>query len=245
MRPPKQTDPLEATTVKSRRHSYNNDDVSMEEPIWVKPNPVKHIPSTPITSERGDPFQLARKLASERNEERDNAVNAAYAKGYAEGSAVADAAAHEKLVKIAEQLDDYAQSIDTKLETIYQELAPTITKLALEIAKKAVATELTLSPILVTEIAKQICKEIGDRSGMTVRFHPDDVTVLQQAGVDLTSILSATNKISVEPSHGIARGGCIVETIEGQWDGRIETRWNEITNSLLELSGETSERIDE
>ncbi len=236
-------DPLEATSVKSRRISAIEGMPIDTEPMWVRPQPIIKLPKRE-TEPRSNVFDIAKKLASERNEDRNAAVEDAYQRGFDEGYATAEREWQERSATIARRFESYALQIDQAVSSIYRELVDPMTELSLLIAKRACATELQITPEIVAKLIWNVCKEIGDRSELNILINPDDLVAMQEAGVDILSGVAATSKIKITPAKGMTRGGCIVETPQGTWDARWETRWNELVNTMLQRGSTLSERID-
>lgn len=222
-------DPLQATAVKSKR-IVSGTPVNTSEPVWVKHH-SEHLHVKKET-ERADPFALARKLTTEKTAERIAAIEEARNEGFREGYATAEEEWRNRFEQMAKQLESYAQEIDRRLSQIPSEWVDPTLDLTLEIAKKAIGTELQITSAPIECLVKSIANELESRNDLTITLNNEDCEALQQCGIDLRQSL-ATDSITVIGSSAIQRGGCLVKTPSGTIDARWETIWTELTSALL------------
>jgi flagellar biosynthesis/type III secretory pathway protein FliH len=101
---------------------------------------------------------------------------------------------------------------------------PEIIRLAVQIAEKILARQLTLTPDAVADVVRSALQKVRARKSIVVRVHPEDVA--------LVTGLPATVKVRAD--EGVARGGCVVETELGTLDARLASQLAAIERALVD-----------
>jgi len=106
--------------------------------------------------------------------------------------------------------------------------------LALEIARKVVASELQVSPDVVLAVAGEAMGVLPNGVGSAaLRVSPEDLQRVLTGRERLKGISGDLCELEVIAHPQVTRGGCIVETPAGDVDARMETRLAQLEQALL------------
>ncbi len=152
---------------------------------------------------------------------RDSARAEGYAEGLAAGRAEAEAAG-VRLRQLAESFSDTLDNLDFRL-------ADMVLELALDVARQVVAGELAARPERVLDVVNMALKQMAETSREArLLLHPDDAALVRP---HLEQVLDKTRLRVVEDAR-IARGGCLVETSQGDLDATLPARWRQVVQLL-------------
>jgi len=112
----------------------------------------------------------------------------------------------------------------------------TATELAIAIASKLVRRQLDVRPENAAEmIATALQFSAGSRR-MEVRLHPEDLEMLNgDQALAVSSGLAALPEGLLVADGTLERGDCLVQTVDGRVDARLETLLERITIELLDV----------
>jgi type III secretion protein L len=161
----------------------------------------------------------ARRLA-EVDEEKARARAEASAAGREEG-----------LVRAAASLAAVAAERARRLAGLEREVAG----LAIDVARRVLARELTADPTAVVELAARVLTEARDRREVVLRVNPADLPHVQGATARLGGLLTRAPGLRVLPDPGLARGAVLVETETGRLDGGVEAHLAAFERSIAEV----------
>jgi flagellar biosynthesis/type III secretory pathway protein FliH len=69
-------------------------------------------------------------------------------------------------------------------------------------------------------------------SSVVLKLHPEDFAELQKSSAEWQLLVDRHRNLTVTADGTLTRGGCLVETPEGEIDGRIETQFSRIVTEL-------------
>jgi flagellar biosynthesis/type III secretory pathway protein FliH len=107
-------------------------------------------------------------------------------------------------------------------------------ELALVLAEKILATSLALDPSLVGSIATGALRRIVSRDRIELDVNPEDVGLVTAALASDANELSSSRRIDVIAERRVPRGGCVVRTVDGEIDARIEKQLERAAGILRE-----------
>ena len=148
-----------------------------------------------------------------------------YAAGRAEG--IADAAREQRAVvaRLESLLESAARPLAALDDATEQELA----RLAVVIARRVLAHELSTAPELIVQTVQQAARALPSATReLRVRVHPDDLAVLREHAV-------AEEHWQLLPDPALARGDCLLESERSRLDARVETRLAAVVDAVLGL----------
>jgi flagellar assembly protein FliH len=118
-----------------------------------------------------------------------------------------------------------------------------LVQLALAVARKIVGRDVSLGPEAVTRIIREALTRVEHAGRITIKLNPADLELLADIKPQLLSGLPEAGRAVFEADEGIARGGCLIETDEGEVDARIERQFQVVEEAFrTELDKEAARR---
>lgn len=169
-----------------------------------------------------------RNLISRAKEEAAAIKEAAAKEGYQEGLQ----AAKEDLERVKESLEAF---FNAKQE-IYDNIAPDILEISLDIAKKIIKKETIENPEVILNNIKEIMKGLSkEEAKITLRVNPSQAVMLKNDVPEVADSLGLEAKIIIVADETITEGGCLVTTTNGVIDATIESQLAIISEVLKEI----------
>ena len=192
-----------------------------------------HLESTGPVIRAGDLAQaVGDRLASARAEAEQ--IRAAAAEGgHAAGYAAGLAEAHDRLEPARTALEAAATGLVATREEFLALAETRAVELALAIARKVIGVELAVRPELVVEVATGALRRAAERDHVVLLVNPDDIELVREAAADLSGALGMIRRLEIAPERRVDRGGCLVQTAEGEIDAGIETQLEKAREVLL------------
>jgi flagellar assembly protein FliH len=108
-------------------------------------------------------------------------------------------------------------------------MAASVARVATELARQVVRSELSVRPALVAQVAREAVNAVlMSARHITVQVHPDDHALVAAGCQEALAARGA--RLLSQPA--LARGGCKVESDAGEVDARIGARWAQATHAL-------------
>lgn len=146
-----------------------------------------------------------------------------YAVGHAEGTAHAQQQGRARMAQLDALYASAARPLAELDAVTEQELA----QLALVVAQRIVAHELSVTPERIVQIVRQAAAALPSATReLRVRLHPDDVALLR--GLD-----AAETHWQLVADSTLSRGGCLLESERSRLDARLETRLAALIDATL------------
>jgi flagellar assembly protein FliH len=169
-----------------------------------------------------------RNLVSRAREEADAIREAALQEGYQAGLEQANA----DIMQLREALNEF---IGTP-QAVYEQIAPNILGISVEIAEKIIKKEIEQdSQVLfntVVDVLKTLSKE---EAKVTLRVSPAESNELKQHIPELIEMAGIDTKVVVLADETVSEGGCLVTTTNGIVDASVESRIEVVKQALREL----------
>jgi len=151
--------------------------------------------------------------------------DAARAEGYAEGLAAGQA----KIKQASAQIRQLAESFDNTLDNLDFQLADMVLELALDVARQVIAGELAVRPQHILDVVNQALKLMAESSrGARLLLNPEDAALVKP---HLDQVLDK-NRLRIVEDVRIVRGGCLIETPQGDLDATLASRWRQVVQVL-------------
>ncbi|OGA97782.1 MAG: hypothetical protein A3E25_19520 [Burkholderiales bacterium RIFCSPHIGHO2_12_FULL_69_20] len=152
-----------------------------------------------------------------------------YQDGYRDGLVALESFKESFAKQTSAQMAQVLKSLDDELGQLEQQMATSVARVATELARQVVRSELSTRPALVVQVAREAVNAVlMSAHHITVQVHPDDHALVAQ-GCDEALAARGARLVS-QPS--MARGGCRVESDAGVIDARVPTRWAQAILSL-------------
>jgi flagellar assembly protein FliH len=150
---------------------------------------------------------------------------AARAEGYAEGMA----AGRTEGEQACGRMKQLAESFSTTLDNLDFRLADMVLDLALDVARQVVAGELAARPERILDVVNLALKQMAETSREArLLLHPDDAALVRP---HLDQVLDK-NRLRIVEDVRIVRGGCLIETAQGDLDATLPARWRQVVQVL-------------
>lgn len=183
----------------------------------------------PTAFERWEVVELA-SLSDEAEAERAQAERLAarqqaIAEGYAEGLRVGRIDAAQEGARLKELADSYASALDN----LDFRLADMVLELALDVARQVIAGELAVHPERILAVVKLALNQMAETTREArLLVNPEDAALIRP---HLESILDK-NRLRLVEDVRIVRGGCLIETNQGDLDATLQARWRQVVQVL-------------
>jgi flagellar assembly protein FliH len=150
---------------------------------------------------------------------------AARAEGYAEGLA----AGRVEGEQACGRMKQLAESFSSTLDNLDFRLADMVLELALDVARQVVAGELAARPERILDVVNMALKQMAETSREArLLLNPDDAALVRP---HLDQVLDK-NRLRIVEDVRIVRGGCLIETSQGDLDATLPARWRQVVQVL-------------
>jgi len=150
---------------------------------------------------------------------------AARADGYAEGLAAGRVAGEQACGRMKQ----LAESFSSTLDNLDFRLADMVLELALDVARQVVAGELAARPERILDVVNLALKQMAETSREArLLLNPEDAVLVRP---HLDQVLDK-NRLRIVEDVRIVRGGCLIETSQGDLDGTLPARWRQVVQVL-------------
>lgn len=175
------------------------------------------------------PQELQADLQAEMERQVAAARQQGYQDGYRDGLVALDSFKESFASQVSGQITQVLASLDRELGQLEQQLAAGVARVATELARQVVRSELTLRPALVVQVAQEaIDAVLMSARHITVQLHPDDHALVAQGCAEALAARGA--RLLAQAT--VPRGGCRVESDAGVIDALVATRWAQATQAL-------------
>ena len=169
-----------------------------------------------------------RNLVSRAQEEAEQIKQSAYQEGFNAGLQQAQA-----------DLENFRNTLGAFVgaeDRVFQEIAPNILSIALDIAQKIIKTEVKADPQIVLNTVLDVLKTLSkNEPKITIRVNPVQVQYIKDTLPEEVRLMGMETKLSVLPDENIMEGGCIVQTNNGLVDASIEAQLDIVQNALRSM----------
>lgn len=188
-------------------------------------------PNAPTAFEQWEVVELAASAGQAAPTEADPQAElaalreAARAEGYAEGLA----AGRVEGEQACGRMKQLAESFSSTLDNLDFRLADMVLELALDVARQVVAGELAARPERILDVVNMALKQMAETSREArLLLNPDDAALVRP---HLDQVLDK-NRLRIVEDVRIVRGGCLIETSQGDLDATLPARWRQVVQVL-------------
>ena len=122
-----------------------------------------------------------------------------------------------------------AESFSATLDNLDFRLADMVLELALDVARQVVAGELAARPERILDVVNLALKQMAETSREArLLLNPDDAVLVRP---HLDQVLDK-NRLRIVEDARIVRGGCLIETTQGDLDATLPARWRQVVQVL-------------
>ncbi|PZP35012.1 MAG: flagellar biosynthesis protein [Roseateles depolymerans] len=152
-----------------------------------------------------------------------------YQDGYRDGMAALDAFKQSFAQQISAQVGALVTHFDTEMRGLEDEMATALARIAVELARQVVRSEIELRPEHIARVAHDAVEALQlSARHVRVRVHPDDFPLVQQgAGNELQA-----RQAQLVPDPEMPRGGVKVDADIASVDATLAARWQQATAAI-------------
>lgn len=186
-------------------------------------------PDDPTAFEQWEVVELASSSEPSAEEaaaaERARLREAARAEGYAEGLA----AGRQEAEQACGRMKQLADSFGNTLDNFDFRLSDMLLALSLDVARQVVAGELAARPERILDVVNLALKQMAESTREArLLLNPDDAALVRP---QLDAVLDK-NRLRIVEDARIVRGGCLIETPQGDIDATLPARWRQVVQVL-------------
>lgn len=184
----------------------------------------------PTAFERWEVVELASAQAEPDAQQRAQAElfaarQEAIAAGHQEGMQAGRAAVAQECARMKDLADSYANALDN----LDFRLADMVLDLALDVARQVIVGELAVRPERILAIVKLALNQMAETTREArLLINPEDAALIRP---HLDLILDK-NRLRMVEDVRIVRGGCLIETTQGDLDATLQARWRQVVQVL-------------
>lgn len=176
---------------------------------------------------------LAREQALAAAQARaETAAAEALAQAREEGFAAGLADAEEHLAPLRTALAEAVRELERQVEQAAAETERQAVELAIALAEKILHVALDADPALVVSVVTGALRRVASRESIVLDVNPADVEIVRAAADQIQSELGNVPHLEVAGERRVGRGGCVVRTIEGEIDARLDQQLGRAAETL-------------
>lgn len=156
-----------------------------------------------------------------------------YQDGYRDGMAALDAFKQSFAQQMSRQIGTLVSGFDAEMRGLEDEMAASVARIAVELARQVVRSELAQRPELIARVAHDAVEALQlSARHVRVRVHPDDFPLVQDgAGQELQA-----REAQLIPDPDVAHGGVKVDADIASVDATIAARWQQAVSAIGQQS---------
>lgn len=171
-----------------------------------------------------------------------------YQDGYRDGMAALDAFKQSFAKQMSAQLGTLVENFDTEMRALEDDMAASVARIAVELARQVVRSELETRPDLIARVAHDAVEALQlSARHVRVRVHPDDFDLVHDgAGRELEA-----REAQLIPDTDVTRGGVKVDADIASVDATLAARWLQAVSAIGQQSiwedrrgGDTDDNTD-
>lgn len=152
-----------------------------------------------------------------------------YEDGYRDGLVALENFKQSFARQAAAQVGAVIASFDREFEALEQQIAATVARVAVQLARQVVRGETSANPALVVRVAEEaLAAVLTSARHITINVHPDDLPLVAEGAGEALAARGA--RLVAQPA--IERGGCRVDSDVGSVDARVEVRWQQAASVI-------------
>ncbi len=167
-------------------------------------------------------------------EETGTRVKDAYEKGLEEGQRLAE----RGLSNVFRSLREAVDGVISLREQVFRECEEDLLKLSVLVAGTIIRQEIAQDRRILAKVVATALENSKEHDDIVIRLNPDDYKLVTSHKQSYLQGIGDRKSLNLKPDESVSSGGCIVDTVIGEVDARLETQLEEIYRHLLEERGE-------
>jgi flagellar assembly protein FliH len=202
-----------------------HDDSRLNDATSNQATPDQAMPNQATAFEQWEVVELVAPPAEDIEAELGRLREAARAEGHAEGLVAGRAEGEMACARMKQLVESFSDTLDN----FDFRLADMVLELALDVARQVVAGELAAHPERILDVVNLALKQMAETSREArLLLNPDDAVLVRP---HLDQVLDK-NRLRIVEDIRIVRGGCLIETSQGDLDGTLPARWRQVVQVL-------------
>lgn len=161
---------------------------------------------------------------------QEKAYKEAYQLGFAEGRDEAMQKAQPEIAQRLKELDAFLTQLNQLKGQILKENEAAFVKMVFAVSKRIVAREISMDPSVIVSVLEESLKALQDEAKIVLRISAEDKAYLDS--VQTSEVREIFEKAKFEVDETVAKGGCIIETLNGMTDATLDERVSRTWASL-------------
>ncbi len=158
-------------------------------------------------------------------------LEASYERGRIDGEKALSEALLRQRTELHQLMEGALKSLRQAVPQVIRDTENTLVAFALSVAQKLVS-DLPITVPMVEAAVRDAMRQVEGTAQFTVRLHPTDLQLLQNAGSPVLSPVEDGREFRFLSSPEVTRGGCLVQTQFGTIDARRETKFDLLKAAL-------------
>jgi flagellar assembly protein FliH len=135
---------------------------------------------------------------------------------------------------IVDRLADLVQGALDDADAYVRAIEGQVVELSLAVAQKVIDREATVDPAVVVGVVRSALAELHESATVHVRVNPEDYALVAEHWDGLVRRPGA-ERSSLVPDESLDRGGCLIQTGNGEVDARFSTKLSQIATTFQAL----------
>ncbi|MEB3285586.1 MAG: FliH/SctL family protein [Candidatus Sericytochromatia bacterium] len=178
-------------------------------------------------------------LEADRTAILDGLRQQAYQEGYQEGKSAGEAEAAQYISDAIHKFNEMVMAFPAAVKQNEEKLVT----LALEIARKVIHEEISLQPEIVQSTVEAALKRVSDLEQVVVKVNPLDLDLILPKQESFKALVPDVQNFSIEGSHTIQRGGCVIETNSGSINATIQAQLGIVDEMFKKVRAEYEDEL--
>ncbi len=166
-------------------------------------------------------------------------LDAAYRRGYEEGrTETIEELKKDFQLQLKQEhqvIRKLTESIAEQFRYFHQKSEQFVVKFAIAIAERIIKREVQTDREVILRLIREAIHKVMGVERITIHLNPDDEEIVQHHRGELLSRLGrdSVREILIEPDEKIERGGCVIESNQGNVDARISEQIRKLESEFL------------
>jgi len=182
--------------------------------------------------ERDREREQARGIVVRAQEKADLIEREAYEAGFAQGEKDGFEMGAKKLDKMLDLTEETLKGMVSYKSEFIKLYEKEILHLIFHIAEKVVRGKVKIDQTVVRETILEAFNLVVDRSEVTIRISPEEIEYVKEIRGEFLARIKDLKSITVESDPSVNPGGCLMETVFGHIDARLENQLEKIARAV-------------
>ncbi len=165
----------------------------------------------------------------------------AYQQGIQDGHKAGFTDGLKEIEKVLHALRQSMQEIKKLRKEICLKAEKETVSLSLAIARKILVLEPETNPRIIAGIVKKTFETVAINAPVRIRINPSELTYMRER----RHLIPIEGEVTFVEDASISRGGCMVESLSGDIDARIESQFETVAEAFLPALEKNSRELAE